>query len=567
VQTDSEQVVRETDVLVVGGGLAGLMAALQLPADRVLVTSKVYPNQSHSGAAQGGFNAAGGGGDSVERHVADTVKGSDYLADQTAVEVMCEEAPDVIAELDRLGAMWSRNDDGQLARRRLGGSSAPRARFAADMSGHVVLQTLYEQILRRRIPVMVEWHLLGLLTRDHRVVGGMFWNLADGRFEVVRAAWVILATGGYGRVFARTTNGLGSTGDGVALAYRAGAVLSDMEFVQFHPTSLVGTNILVSEGARSEGGQLRNAVGERFMARHAPTAMELAPRDVVSRAIQREINEGRGFHGGYVHLDLTHLGAATIAERLPQVSRLASTYAGVDVVRQPLPIEPAQHYSMGGIRTDGWGATAVEGLFAAGECANVSVHGANRLGGNSLLETVVFGRRAGRYVAQRVGRPGALPDIDDAVTAFNEEFRARFTGSGPRAVPLALADIRRRLAEVMTRLIGVFRTGSGMATGLSTVRALKHEHDLLRPTAPEGGFDYRLIADYETGFLLECADVIAASALRRAESRGAHFRADCPERDDRRWLVHTFAQRGPDGPDLHYGKVEITRYPPEARSY
>ena len=561
------QEVRETDVLVVGGGLAGLMAALQIPTGLVLVTSKVYPNQSHSGAAQGGFNAAGGGADSVERHVVDTVKGSDYLADQNAVEVMCKEAPDVIAELDRLGAMWSRTKDGELAQRRLGGSSAPRARFAADMSGHIVLQTLYEQVLRRRIPIIVEWHLLGLLVRDHRVVGGVFWNLPEGRLEHVRAASVILATGGYGRAFARTTNGLGSTGDGVALAYRAGAVLSDMEFVQFHPTSLVGTNILVSEGARGEGGELWNALGERFMARYAATAMELAPRDVVSRAIQREIDEGRAFPGGYVHLDLTHLGAATIAERLPQVSRLASMYAGIDIVRQPLPIEPAQHYSMGGIRTDAWGSTGVEGLFAAGECANVSVHGANRLGGNSLLETVVFGRRVGRYVAERIDRLGAPPEIDDAIREFNDDFRVRFTGSDPRAAGLALADLRRRLTEVMTRMVGVFRTGRALETGLTTIRSLKREYEALRPAAPDGGFDYRLISDYETGFLLDCAEVIGAGALRRAESRGAHFRADHPERDDERWLAHTFAQCGPTGPHLRHGEVDVTRYPPEARTY
>jgi succinate dehydrogenase / fumarate reductase flavoprotein subunit len=559
--------VSETDVLVVGGGLAGLMAALQLPEDRVLITSKVYPNQSHSGAAQGGFNAAGGVGDSVDQHIADTVKGSDYLADQSAVAVMCEEAPDVIGELDRLGAMWSRSEDGRLARRRLGGSSAPRARFAADMSGHIVLQTLYEQVLRRRIPIRVEWHLLRLLVLDHRVVGGVFWNLPEGQLEFVRAGSVILATGGYGRTFARTTNGLGSTGDGVALAYRAGAVLADMEFVQFHPTSLVGTNILVSEGARSEGGQLWNAVGERFMSRYAASAMELAPRDLVSRAIQLEINEGRGFPGGYVHLDLRHLGGQTLADRLPQVSQLASTYAGVDVASQPLPIEPAQHYSMGGVRTDAWGATDIEGLYAAGECANVSVHGANRLGGNSLLETVVFGRRAGRRVAKHLDGDGTPPDIGDVVLAFTDEFRARFVGSDPRAVPLGLAEIRRRLTEAMTRAAGVFRTRDGLQDALTILSGLRREYDALRPVAPEGRFDYRLVSDYETGFLLDCAEVIGAGALRRMESRGAHFRADYPERNDTRWLVHTFAKRGPTGPILSDGEVDVTRFQPKPRVY
>jgi succinate dehydrogenase / fumarate reductase flavoprotein subunit len=559
--------VRETDVLIVGGGLAGLMAALHIAPARVIVASKVYPNQSHSGAAQGGFNAVGDEGDSIERHVADTVKGSDYLADQNAVEVMCREAPEVIAELDRLGAMWSRTSDGRLAQRRLGGSSASRTRFAADMSGHIVLQTLYEQVLRRRIPVLVEWHLLALLLDNGRAAGGVFWNLRRGRIEYVRAAAVILATGGFGRVYARTTNGLGSAGDGVALAYRAGAPLSDMEFVQFHPTSLVGTNILISEGARGEGGYLRNASGERFMARYAAASMELAPRDLVSRAIAHEIREGRGFDGGYVHLDLTHLGAHIIAERLPQVSRLAATYAGIDIAREPLPIEPAQHYSMGGIRTDTWGGTAVEGLFAAGECANVSVHGANRLGGNSLLETVVFGRRAGRRATEWVGRHRAIATTDDAVREFDAGFGARFTGSDSSEAPLALADLRRRLTELMTQTVGVFRTGGDLERASEAIRSLRREYADLRPAPPGGPFDYRVVADYEAGFLLDLAEVMAAGALRRTESRGAHFRADFPERDDARWMVHTLAHSAPAGPRLSDGQVAVTRYAPEARVY
>ncbi len=398
------------EVLVVGGGLAGLMAALNVSgrADTA-VLSKIYPTRSHSGAAQGGFNAAMGADDSVEAHIFDTVKGSDYLGDQDAIEVLCSDGPEVIRELDRMGVPWTRSTDGAIAQRSLGGAGFPRACFAADFSGHVVLHTLYEQILKHGVKVYPEWHLLELLVEDGRVAGALVYDLARARLEVIRTKLIILATGGYGRAFAKTTNAHANTGDGMAIAYRAGAVLSDMEFVQFHPTTLYGTNILISEAARGEGGYLRNARGERFMANYAPEKMELAPRDVVSRAIFNEIKEGRGFEGHYVHLDLTHLGEALIAERLPQVRDLAIRYSGVDPARLPINIEPAQHYSMGGVRTDIWGMTPLPGLLAAGEVANLSVHGANRLGGNSLLETVVFGRRAGRKAAE-LTRQGDLAE-------------------------------------------------------------------------------------------------------------------------------------------------------------
>ncbi len=559
--------MHDTDILIVGGGLAGLMAALHAQPARVIVATKVYPNQSHSGAAQGGFNASAGGDDSVDAHALDTVKGSDYLADQDAVDVMCGEAPDVIAELDRWGAMWSRADDGTPARRLLGGSSRPRACYAADMSGHAVLQILYEQVMRAGVPVQVEWHLLSLLVEDGRVAGGLFWNLREGHLEVVRAAAVILATGGYGRVYARTTNGLGSTGDGVALAFRAGAVLSDMEFVQFHPTTLVGTNILVSEGARGEGGYLRNVTGERFMARYAATAMELGPRDLVSRAIVTEVREGRGLAGGGVHLDLMHLGEALIAERLPQVSRLASTYSGVDITREPLPIEPAQHYSMGGIRTDTSGATTLPGLFAAGECANVSVHGANRLGGNSLLETVVFGRRTGRRAAAWVHDAGPGPDPAGAAAEVAAQRTARFTGTDGRTAGLTLAALRRELTELMSTNVGVFRVAPELEDAVRRVHDVRERHAALRPAPPTGPFDYQAIADDEVGYLIDLAEVIAAGALRRTESRGAHARADHPTRDDSRWLVHTFARRDASGVFLDDGEVNVGRFAPTARVY
>lgn len=558
----------ETDVLVVGGGLAGLMAALQVSPRRVVVASKVYPTQSHSGAAQGGFNAAMTPSDSVEAHVADTIKGSDYLADQEAVEVMCEEAPEVIRELDRLGAMWSRSNEGAIAQRRLGGSSHARACYAADMSGHIALQTLYEQTLRHRIPLLVEWHLLALLVEEERIAGGVFWNLPGGRLEVVRSTAVILATGGYGRIYSKTTNGLGSTGDGVAIAYRVGAVLSDMEFVQFHPTTLVGTNILISEGARGEGGQLRNASGERFMRRYAPAAMELAPRDLVSRAITMEIRQGRGINGTHVHLDIAHLGEEVIEARLPQVLRLGRIYAAVDATRQPLPIEPAQHYSMGGIRTDTWGQTGIAGLFAAGECANVSVHGANRLGGNSLLETVVFGRRAGRRAAEWVAAEAPAPAPERSLRDFDDGWRTGFDSSADaRGVAMRDADLRHRLTNAMTDKVGVFRSGRELEDAVRQVRALQEEYARLRPAPPLGPFDYRLVTHQETGFLLDVAEVVAVSALRRGESRGAHARADAPERDDDRWLAHTFAQRTEAGPRLWSQPVDVGKYAPQQRAY
>ncbi len=557
------------EVLIVGGGLAGLMAALTV-SDRAdtAVLSKVYPTRSHSGAAQGGFNAALGEDDSIEAHIFDTVKGSDYLGDQDAIEVLCADGPEVILDLERMGVTWTRRADGRIAQRSLGGAGFPRGCFAADFSGHVVLHTLYEQSLKRGVRTYPEWHLLELICGNGRVAGAVVYDLARARLEVMRAKVIILATGGYGRAFAKTTNGHANTGDGMAIAYRAGAVLSDMEFVQFHPTTLYGTNILISEAARGEGGFLRNSEGERFMARYAPEKMELAPRDVVSRAIFKEIKEGRGFDGHCVHLDLTHLGEALIAERLPQVRDLAIRYSGVDPVSCPMPIEPAQHYSMGGVRTDSHGQTTLRGLLAAGEVANVSVHGANRLGGNSLLETVVFGRRAGHQAAELV-RADAWPEFS---TAAAEQALASWRGrlSTPaRSSPEGDSTfvIRREMTTLMTNHVGVFRTGKELEDAVERLSQLQSRYQCLPPPGEAMPFNYALMDYLEVGYLLDLSEIIARGALARTESRGAHYRLDCPCRDDERWLHHTFARKGEGGLEFTAGRVAITRYEPQARGY
>ncbi|MGA7578745.1 MAG: FAD-binding protein [Desulfobaccales bacterium] len=557
------------EVLVVGGGLAGLMAALKVSggADTAIL-SKIYPTRSHSGAAQGGFNAAMAANDSVAAHIFDTVKGSDYLGDQDAIEVLCSDGPGVICELDRMGVPWTRGAEGAIAQRSLGGAGFPRACFAADFSGHVVLHTLYEQILKQGVKVYPEWHLLELLMEGGRVSGALVYDLPRARLEVIRTKQIILATGGYGRAFAKTTNAHANTGDGMAIAYRAGAVLSDMEFVQFHPTTLYGTNILISEAARGEGGYLRNARGDRFMANYAPEKMDLAPRDVVSRAIFNEIKEGRGFEGHYVHLDLTHLGEALIAERLPQVRELAIRYSGADPAALPINIEPAQHYSMGGVRTDIWGMTPLPGLLAAGEVANLSVHGANRLGGNSLLETVVFGGRAGRKAAE-LTREETWPSLSNrTVKRYLDPWKAILAAEPVRPVrDDSTFAIRREMTTLMTNQVGVFRTGSELKDAVDRLQQLRERYQRLSVPSGRQPFNYTLMDYLEVGYLLDLSEIIAKGARARSESRGAHSRTDFPERDDQNWLHHTFARQGKKGPEFSAGPVTITNYPPQERGY
>jgi len=556
------------DVVVVGGGLAGLMAAnTAVGSMDVAVLSKLYPTRSHSGAAQGGFNSALSAEDSVEAHIFDTVKGSDYLGDQDAIKVLCSEGPEVIHELEWMGVPWSRKEDGKIAQRPLGGAGFPRACFAADFSGHVVLHTLYERALKLGVKIYSEWYLLNLLVEDERLKGLFVYNLATGETRVIRCKAVILATGGYGRAFAKTTNAFANTGDGMAIAYRAGVELADMEFVQFHPTTLYGTNILISEAARGEGGYLFNCRGERFMSRYAPEKMELAPRDVVSRAIFNEIKEGRGIEGEYVHLDLTHLGEDKIKKRLPQVRDLARRYAGVDPVEKPIPIEPAQHYSMGGIRTGLNCETNIQGVLAAGEAANVSVHGANRLGGNSLLETVVFGRRAGIKAKEMFGETD-WPDVPGvSLEQAAEEWKRNFGSSEPVTPGDNIFLIREEMTRTMTDKVGVFRTEEELKEAVEILGKLRKRYKALKVDREGEPFNYQLMEFIETGYLLDLSEIIARAALRRTESRGAHYRIDFPNRNDQDWLEHTMVTRGENGPVFKGKSVSITKYRPVERGY
>jgi len=553
------------DIVVVGAGLAGLRAAIEAKekgAD-VAVLSKLHPVRSHSDQAQGGINAPLSEDDSWEKHAFDTVKGSDYLADQDAVELMCKDAPRAVIELEHWGALFNRKENGRLAQRPFGGAGFPRTCFAADKTGHVLQTTIFEQAQRNGVQIYEEWFATSLVVEDNLCRGLTAVEIRTGEVAAIQAKAVVLATGGAGQVYSKTTNSLTTTGDGIAIAYNAGVSIEDMEFVQFHPTTLYGSNILISEGARGEGGYLINALGQRFMEKYAPDKMELAPRDIVSRAIETEIREGRDFEGGYVHLDLTHLGEAKINERLPTIRELAIYFAGIDPVKEPIPIQPAQHYTMGGVPTDLDSATSVKGLFAAGECACVSVHGANRLGGNSLLDTVVFGRRAGEKAAEYVK--------EASVSAFPEaslkEEESRIEKLLTRQDGVKASEIKRALGSTMSEKVGIFRHKNDLETAKRNVTALQRQFQNVSVMDSSRGFNTSLIETLEVGFALDLAEVIIACALARKESRGAHFRVDYPKRDDAKWLKHTLAVRTAKGPKLSYKPVTITNYQPEERGY
>lgn len=572
---------RYHDALIIGSGMAGLRAAAELAkkAD-VAVVSKVFPTRSHSGAAQGGISAALGNEeeDRPEWHMFDTVKGSDYLADQDAVEVMVQDAPRAVLELEHMGVPFSRNKRGLIAQRAFGGHTkemgkgpVKRACYASDRTGRVIVDTLYEQCVRMGVGFYSEFLLLDLIFEGERCVGAWLLDLAKAEAHRVWAKAVLLATGGAGKMFRTTSNCLGNTGDGLAVVFSHGIPLEDLEFVQFHPTGLRGVGILLSEAARGEGGVLRNGLGERFMARYAPTILDLAPRDIVSRAILREIREGRGVGGEpYVHLDLTGLGEERIRERLWEVASFARIYAGVDPSREPIPVEPTCHYFMGGIPTDvdgrvladGRGKT-VQGLFAAGECACVSVHGANRLGCNSLLDLVVFGRRAGKAMAEWIleaPKPNSEKNGNqNQLERLVQMRRAR----GPERVPA----IRAKLQNLLMDNCSVFRDQKGLEAALEEIQELKERMGRVGLQVGGGAFDMELVEALELENMLVLAGVLVQSALERKESRGAHFREDFPQRDDARFLKHTLAFSQGQGVRIEWKPVNLKRFAPKERSY
>jgi len=575
--------VHQHDVVVVGAGLAGLYAAL-MTSDKVdtAVISKVYPTRSHSGAAQGGCAASLGNEveDHWEWHLYDTVRGSDYLGDQDAQEILVKEAPLIIYENEHLGVPFSRTPDGTIAQRPFGGhfgnfGKTPMRRtcYAADRTGHVQLHTLFEQCLKRQVRFYNEFFIVHLIVKDDRCYGVVAWDLRNGGLHLFQAKATMFATGGYARAWKITSNSMANTGDGLSLVLRAGLPLEDMEFVQFHPTGLYRSGILVSEAARGEGGHLLNGKGERFMEKYAAEKMELAPRDVVSRSEQTEIDEGRGVNGEpCVHLDLRHLGKEAIMEKLPQIRELALKFAGVDCIEELIPIQPTAHYAMGGIPTDVHGQVLrdehknpVPGLYAAGECACVSNHGANRLGTNSTLDCCVYGRRSGIVMAKFVEEEGGLlPDLPEGAGEPAQELVARiFEGTGKEKV----VEIRERLQETMTENMGVFRAGESMSKTLEVVKELQDRYREISIQDKSQQLNIEFMEAVELGYLLDFVEPIVVGGLARTESRGAHSRKDYPHRDDENWLKHTLAWKTDEGIKLGYKPVVITKFPPEARKY
>jgi succinate dehydrogenase / fumarate reductase flavoprotein subunit len=570
------------DAVIVGAGGAGLRAALEASGEvRTAVISKLYPTRSHTGTAQGGMCAALGNveEDSWEWHAFDTVKGGDYLVDQPAAEIMCREAIDRVVELEHWGFPFNRTPEGKIDQRRFGGHTrnhgeAPvqRACFAADRTGHMILQTLYQQCIKNDVRFFNEFYVLDLLQIDGRTAGVVAYELATGEIHVFRAKSVLFATGGYGKIFKITSNAHTLTGDGMAVCYRRGVPLEDMEFFQFHPTGIYKMGILISEAVRGEGGILLNGEEERFMERYAPTIKDLAPRDMISRAIYQEIKEGRGALGkDYVFLDVRHLDPEVIEKKLPDVTEFARIYLGVEPTTELVPIQPTAHYGMGGIPTDsdarvvtGDDEAVVPGLYAAGECACVSVHGANRLGTNSLLDIVVFGRRGGADMA-RYAREADLPEIPNGAEGDTVAELGRLLGSSGSD---NVADIREQLQEQMFDLAGVVRVEEGLRKMQELLGGLRERYG--RAVVQDKGRVYNtdLMEAWELGALLDCADTLVAAALARDESRGGHYREDHPLREDDRWLRHSLAYREADGSvRLEYKEVKLGTYVPMERKY
>lgn len=565
------------DVVIVGSGLAGMRAALEVCKDLdVAVLSKVYPTRSHSGAAQGGIAASLGNSepDSWEEHFYDTVKGGDFLNDQDAVEEFVKAAPSVIYELEHLGCVFSRTPNGKIAQRSFGGHSKPRACFSADRTGHAILHALHEQLLKsaKSVKIYSEWYMHSLILDGDRCSGIVVSDIRTGAVEVMQARAVIFATGGYGRVFNITSNAFAGTADGVMSAYRAGIPIEDAEFVQYHPSGLYRQGILFSEAARGEGGYLLNGKGERFMEKYAPSRMELAPRDIVARAEQSEMDAGRGVDGkDIIHLDLRHLGKARIMERLPQIRQLGIDFIGVDCITDPLPIQPTAHYSMGGIPVDKFGqvisdaeGTPVKGFFAAGECACVSVHGANRLGTNSLLDAVVFGERAGKVALEYAKTVSHAPvNESHEKTKVLELFEDIFQQDGGECYN----DIRNEMKTIMTENCGVFRDADRLKVCIETIQNLRQRYKKGKVTDKGKVFNTEIYEIIELGNMLGMAEVIATAALARNESRGGHHRTDFPKRDDQNFLKHSLVHSTDDGVEIKYKPVVITKHQPAERTY
>jgi succinate dehydrogenase / fumarate reductase, flavoprotein subunit len=555
------------DVVVIGAGCAGMRAAIaahDAGAD-VGVVSKLHPTRSHSGAAEGGINAALGNAaeDNPEIHTFDTVKGSDYLGDQDSIEILCREAPGDIYQLEHWGAVFSRAEDGRLAQRPFGAAGSPRTVYAADITGHVLIQVLYEQLVKRDITVYEEYFAWQLVIDDDRCQGVIAWDLLHGGLKAIGGKTTVLATGGVGRLYRATTNAYACTGDGMSMALRAGLPLKDIEFMQFHPTTMYPSGILITEGCRGEGGILRNSEGERFMERYAPTAKDLASRDVVSRSEQTEIDEGRGVNGS-VLLDLTHLGAERILTRLPGSRELAMVYAGVDPIQEPIPVRPGAHYHMGGVETDSDGLTELTGLYAAGEVACVSVHGANRLGGNSLMETITFGRRAG-HAAAEWALANTIVNVPESATRDAErelkELLGRTSGERPW-------QIRDELGQTMLKNFGVFRREDQMKEQIEIIESLRERYPNVVLEDKGDVFNSDLTQAIELGYLLDIAACMLQAGIARKESRGAHSRPhDYPTRDDENFMKHSITRWKDGAPELSYKEVRFTKYLPEERKY
>ncbi len=573
----------EHDVIIVGGGLAGCRAALEIkridPSLDVALVAKTHPIRSHSVAAQGGMAATlknVDAGDTWEAHAFDTVKGSDYLADQDAVEILTRDAPDVVIDLEHMGVLFSRLPDGRIAQRAFGGHSQRRTCYAADKTGHAILHELVNNLRRCGVRIYDEWYVTQLILEETQAKGVVMFHILDTQLQVVRAKAVMFATGGYGRVYNTTSNDYASTGDGLAMSAVAGVPLEDMEFVQFHPTGLYPVGVLISEAVRGEGAYLINSDGDRFMANYAPSKMELAPRDITSRAITREIRAGRGVHpdgsagGPCVYLDLRHMGQEKIMSRVPFCWEEAHRLLGVDAVHQPMPVRPTVHYSMGGIpvNTDGQVRSGsdglIEGFFSAGESACVSVHGANRLGSNSLLECVVYGRRTGAAIAQYV-QNRKMPDINEQSYLQATQRQIDLLVNQPGE--LRIDQLRQAFQDCMTQYCGVFRSEESMREGLNQLQQLQQQYQQIYLDDKGSCWNTELIEALELRNLMIVGEIILTSALNRQESRGAHCREDYPQRDDTNFLKHTLAFYSSAGIDLQYKPVSITLFEPQERKY